>query len=344
MSKLFTRAAKPLFYFIVGILFMQNSVATPLCSDLFKTSDSSILKARIHGLSMEVEGVEVTGVSFSEIQKNLDLTTEILQNLKRKKLKVLSLGEGFSQLLPTLLSNGIAAQGLDIWYHSKNIPQNKTLVTKEMQNYQDGHAPKLIRGSALDIPMKSESIDFVVSHNLTYYLHIAEQLRVLTETIRVLSVGGEARILLVHNRKQTENRTLILFKTISDFIDKNYQQTIQFKIVDGLLILSKTDHTVAIDNPIIPFDVNETYETLPNGYKKNHNEQEKRIKENYKLALGYLARHPDDPRIRADIKSLEKEIEYFKQFDLIQKSPWQNWWDTTTSFIVITPAVPKVIK
>jgi SAM-dependent methyltransferase len=107
---------------------------------------------------------------------------------------VLSLGEGYSDLVPYLIWIGVKAQGLDLWYHKKSYP--KTDLGRLMEGYNKKFGQYLIQGDARDTGLAPNSYDFVVSANLVDNLKkFEDKISVLDEAIRLTKVGGQVRIL-----------------------------------------------------------------------------------------------------------------------------------------------------
>lgn len=195
-----------LFTFIIGLsLSMSSSIgfaATEVSSSpRLSVYNRCVGALNIPALSFEIyldqyvfaNGVAVTGeflYPLPLILKNLSITREVLQLYKHGN--VLTLGEGFSGLLPLLFYHEVQAQALDLWYHAKNIPSNASGL--EMQRYIREYGDHLIQGDATQMPLPSESFEFVVSHMLLNNMPAATQFRVINEVVRILKPGGEARL------------------------------------------------------------------------------------------------------------------------------------------------------
>jgi|GEM_PF-4607625 len=116
---------------------------------------------------------------------------------------VLSLGEGYSGLVPFLRQRGIRAYGLDLWYDPA-IPLPANAVGRRfMDEYRHRHQDILITGDATDLrrvrsrdfrTLADDSFAMVVSHILFEYLERVDQVRLLKEALRVTRPGGTVRI------------------------------------------------------------------------------------------------------------------------------------------------------
>jgi len=108
--------------------------------------------------------------------------------------KILSLGEGYSGLVPFLNRHKIHAFGLDLWYDENIEIPKPTLGLQFMQTYRKRFKDSLITSDATrmrDIPDKT--YDMVVSHFLFEYLDKSLQTKMLEESLRVLKPGGLLR-------------------------------------------------------------------------------------------------------------------------------------------------------
>ncbi len=141
-----------------------------------------------------VNGIPVTGQfmhPLKVVMGNLGITELDVQKTYRNK-KVLTIGEGVSELLPFFLAQGVAARGLDVWYHNDGFDDNYS--GKIMRKYVRKYGAHLIQGDAKKIPLRSGSIDKVFSHLLVNNVEHDEQVAIVEEVIRILKVGGEARL------------------------------------------------------------------------------------------------------------------------------------------------------
>ena len=100
---------------------------------------------------------------------------------------VLSVGEGLSPLVPSLVSNGINATALDIWYGNDNLPP-------ELQKYVTNHQSYLLAGSSDHIPLPDKSVKFVLSHGLINNIPGELILPSIAEMLRVTSINGQVRM------------------------------------------------------------------------------------------------------------------------------------------------------
>lgn len=137
--------------------------------------------------------------------------------------KTLSLGEGFSGLVPFLLSQGVEVKGLDLWYHAlEDLPaQNNTV--RLMREYTRNYGKHLIQGSASEIPLEDNSVDVILSHQLLNNLDQRTSREVINEAIRVIRPNeGEIRLVGLNQytieylqRLQTQGRIDVKFKSVS---------------------------------------------------------------------------------------------------------------------------------
>jgi hypothetical protein len=126
------------------------------------------------------------------VRDNLRLSDEELERLRPASM--LSIGEGFGPLVPGLAARGHIIRGLDSWYHSDDIPAEAGALGSSMYWFNLVNRPYLIAGSALRLPVAARSLDVVLARRLLNNLTRQENRRALDEMIRVLRVGGEARI------------------------------------------------------------------------------------------------------------------------------------------------------
>lgn len=245
-------------------LFAEEPINSTLCARILTSQ------------YVAVDQVTVTGTKFQTIQNNLALNPRLLNEMAKPGRSVLTVGEGISELLPTLIEIQIPTQALDIWYHSKipyieTAPYTQHQGLKAMAEFQKKYSPYLIRGSALDMPLENETKDFILSHLLANNLHIGEQLRFFSETVRVLKVGGQARILLTPQR--TPDQPFPTQILIIDFLAKNYGEAVQASIDTGLLKIQKIESTKTNLKPEIEHDPKVRYPDLPAGAKLNKAER-----------------------------------------------------------------------
>jgi hypothetical protein len=136
-----------------------------------------------------VNGFKITGAEnypLISIKKNLRLTEDYMHTLP-SGAQVLSVGEGTSELAANLRLKFPNTKALDLWYDDPFLPN-------ELAEFVKANRPHLIAGSAMKIPLPSRSLDLVVSHMLLGNLDPASRLKSLGEMIRILKVGGEARV------------------------------------------------------------------------------------------------------------------------------------------------------
>ena len=111
------------------------------------------------------------------------------ENLKNKK--VLEIGLGFGTL-----GQFLASQGCD--YHGLDIAAGPAEMMKDRLSLLGKKSSDHVRvGSALDIPFKDESFDYVYSIGCLH--HTGNLRKSVTEVYRVLRPGGKA-IVMLYNR------------------------------------------------------------------------------------------------------------------------------------------------
>jgi SAM-dependent methyltransferase len=141
-----------------------------------------------------INGIPVTGpeqYSIASVRSALKISdADLLKNFQGKK--VLELGSGRSPLLDTFIGNKIDATGLDPWvYFADVLPSNYD--GKQLRAYYKKFQQHLVAGDALATPFSSKTLDVVVSHNLANNLPAADAQRLVSESVRLLRPGGEAR-------------------------------------------------------------------------------------------------------------------------------------------------------
>jgi ubiquinone/menaquinone biosynthesis C-methylase UbiE len=100
--------------------------------------------------------------------------------------RVLSLGEGFSGLVPYLLKQGIDATGLDIAYTEREMQNDQ-----ELRNYYHLCSEHLVFGDATDLRRwEDKSLRLVLSHRLMHFLTFEQKRLVVRESFRVLESDG----------------------------------------------------------------------------------------------------------------------------------------------------------
>jgi len=127
--------------------------------------------------------------------KVLLLDKKLYPNLESYRgKKILSLGEGYSGLVPFLNRHKIHAFGLDLWYDENIEIPKPTLGWRFMQSYRKRYKDFLITSDATQMPnIPDKSYDMVVSHFLFEYLKESLQRKMLEESLRVLKPGGLLR-------------------------------------------------------------------------------------------------------------------------------------------------------
>jgi ubiquinone/menaquinone biosynthesis C-methylase UbiE len=130
----------------------------------------------------------------------LDTVLQVLklnQTKRMDKKKVLSIGEGYSGLLPWLRRYGAEPIGLDLIYHLTRFPTRK--AQDEINSFTIENSGYLIAGDGRYLPFANESFDAIFSSFVFHYmLTVANRdpysaITMLQEAARVLKVGGEAR-------------------------------------------------------------------------------------------------------------------------------------------------------
>ena len=125
--------------------------------------------------------------------KNLHITDDLVREWAVQNIKVVSIGESYSPLLPYLLNHGVAAKAVDLWYHSGSLPD--TFMGRAMKEYQAKYSDHLIPGSILDIPLQDNSVKVVIVHMLLNNFQNPEaRNKAISEILRVLEPGGVALI------------------------------------------------------------------------------------------------------------------------------------------------------
>ncbi len=209
-------------------------MASLSCKDFLEDRKISLFDHR-HG-EISANGVLVTGEqtwALSELFKNMAIDNNVIEIWAQSHALILSLGEGTSNLVPTLVQRGVNAYGLDVCY-SIAIDFPNTPRGEEMKNYLILNRSRLIIGDARYLPYEAETLDVVVSHKLVNNLHIADTLDIITEILRVLKIGGEARIYGFSPAK---------LRIVSEFIVKNFpEEQRNFTFTNGLLIYNKQGH------------------------------------------------------------------------------------------------------
>jgi len=145
--------------------------------------------------------IHVTGQS----QFPLALVAESLSLDLEKRFdgqSILSVGEGFSELVPHLNARGARAIGIDLWYHADRIPESS--VGTAMRQYVANNRRTLVSADARGLPFRAGQFDVLVSSFLLHHLHEQDHpyevrddnasVRFFREVGRVLRAGGTAMI------------------------------------------------------------------------------------------------------------------------------------------------------
>lgn len=354
MSNYFTRFCHLLLFagtVCLLVSFSTKALAQSKCERLFileKIEGAHLLtlkgptpEATISSFWTEVDGIRVSGDSFNEIRANLSLDTIFLNRVKNDNLSVLSIGEGISDLVPTLIENNINATGLDTWYHTSNLKGDVNPGALRMEKYQTLYARHLLRGSALSIPLKDESVDIVLAHKVVNYYHFAEQLEIVSQSIRVLTVSGEARLMLAEDRTTHREQDYYHAKLL-EFILENYGYAVQASIDRNLLIITKLISTKNSQPVKINFDPSLKYDFLPTGHRFSRMAQRQNLISSYEKTLLAISHRPDDMNLKWDLNQITARIKNDRQVELTQRSPWQQWLTELKSRLSIKPERPKI--
>ena len=123
---------------------------------------------------------------------------------------VICLGEGKGVLLNYLLKEGVNAYGMDIWYGLRDVstyyPEQSTILKiKQMLTFISKNKGRIFSGDATSLPLKTESVDVILSNKMLNNIGPADQFKVIQEVLRALKIGGIAKIsgympLLVKNK------------------------------------------------------------------------------------------------------------------------------------------------
>jgi len=206
---------------------------------------SKTLFATHEGMAVTVNEVLVTGeyiYPLKVVLKNLKITNESLLTLKSKK--IVSVAEGVSGLLPYLLSQGLDAKGLDIWYHTEGIPHNE--VGQLMSDYVSQYGAHLIKGDATEMPLSSNSHDLVLSHQFVNNVESNVVNKFLGECVRVLKVGGEARVYGF-----TKDDEVDRVKEATDFLNAKYKGKVSFSFVQTPIAWKIGNHVFEMDEYLL---------------------------------------------------------------------------------------------
>jgi len=142
-----------------------------------------------------INGIMMTGAEAYPLEvmiSHFGMNREKLLNQLRGK-RVLVVATGSAELLPFLIRNGIDAKGLDLWYTDNSIPDSSSLdglYFEEARRFQSRNQQYIIGGTAERIPMSSQSVDVVISHQLFNGMEATQGSRIISEFARVLSPNG----------------------------------------------------------------------------------------------------------------------------------------------------------
>ena len=126
----------------------------------------------------------------------------------------------YTRILPILIDKGSAVKALDIWYNQPAIPSGDP-IGNNMKAFNTLYSEHLIGASALHMPLRDESVKNVWSYRLVSAQTRTFQKQFLSEVLRVLEVGGEARI---YGFDKADNNTNIRFL-------KKYGNSIEFSFI-----------------------------------------------------------------------------------------------------------------
>lgn len=183
------------------------------------------------------KGMIVTGVYnypeklvFSNlgILPNRDANYDLQYFNQFKNKSILSLGEGYNTIALSLRKNGFQATAVDLWYaHTEGIPEKddfrRSFTPKTILEEYKKFPGSIVAADARKLPFASESQGVVLSHNLVNNLTIADQKRVIMESLRVLVVNGEARHFGFENEEQTKSMIQFLEKTYGSCLQISYE-------------------------------------------------------------------------------------------------------------------------
>ena len=142
-------------------------------------------------------GVRVCGEDLYPLEavlKHLDLNEEWLLHAGQKGIKLLSLGEGYSPLLPYLRERDIEAYGVDLTYgRLSEIPDNAGKA--KLVEYIKKWGRFLFPTAPDQLPFANETFDALLSHQV-FNNPMPEDVieKMMNESMRVLKPGGELRI------------------------------------------------------------------------------------------------------------------------------------------------------
>ena len=168
------------------------------------------------GYNVLVNGYLVTGpwdYPSTLVRHNLGLPTTDDRGPLRGR--VLSVGEGYGDLLPWMLQRGLDARAIDTWYHSERYP--RSYPARQMRQYSQAHGDRLVRGDGTRMPIADASVEHVLSHKMVNGMDEASVRAFLRETVRVLVPGGEGRV-FGFSAARAEGMTEYLRETFADAV------------------------------------------------------------------------------------------------------------------------------
>ncbi|GIL17320.1 MAG: hypothetical protein BroJett040_10710 [Oligoflexia bacterium] len=249
-----TRMARALLILII-FMNLSKTMAFPglNCRQVAQTYQAGLVS---NGSDLTANSIYITGnkdYSHHEILHNLQIESHWIKEQIKRGSSILSVGEGYSDFVPTLKGNGLKIKGLDIWYDRAFLQQSD--LPQKIKNHVLKNQNQLITGSAFDLPYPKESIDHILSHKLMNNLHIGESVDFLYSALQTITVSGSLRISDINQKR---------FETLQKVVLNNYQDRIQYTYKDGLLVVEKMASTkdIQIRNP---YDPNIIYSGLPAG-------------------------------------------------------------------------------
>ncbi len=169
---------------LVIILTILTSQSLP--AEVLRSSGEKVYASETDARILVTGG---TAYPLDVIYKNMGLDSESVLQLKGKR--VVSVGEGYSDLLPDLLSKDVAAFGMDLWYDQKEFPNNET--GKRMKTYVEKYSAQLITASCANVPTKLYgTMDLVLMHQLLNNLSEDDRQRCAQESVAMVRPGGRA--------------------------------------------------------------------------------------------------------------------------------------------------------
>lgn len=199
----------------------------------------------------KAEGSLITGPHHyptTEVLRNLGLI-DLLPSLS-KQLKIISVGEGQSELATTLAKDGFNIKAVDIWYEAKNFPKSaedarkNTLDGDEIFDYVAKNKLILQAADATKLPYLTASIDMVLSHQLINNLTDEKCFLAIQEMARVIKKGGQARIAF-HDHGARIDQMLDRLKAVPwlkiQKIQTGTRATRFGEMAEYLVIIKKTD-------------------------------------------------------------------------------------------------------